>query len=147
MQYDNLGKDKLGSSWMVFIDRCPPVGYLRFTNVTFYACLTSDGDVDKFIGKAALTIHDTELSIAKIEDIVVHPPYRDRGIGSLLLDYLERWAIKENVKKLYGELVRVDIGHIDILKHFYKKHGFSFTLNEKSTLGPTIIGKVEKIIS
>ena len=147
MRYDNLGKDKLGGSWVVFTDICPPAGHLRFTNVTFYVCLTSDGDVDKRIGKAALTIYDTKQSVAKIEDIVVNPSYRGRGIGSLLLDYLERWAIKENVKKLHGELVRVDIDHIGILKRFYKKHGFSFILNKKSTLDPTIIEKVEKIIS
>ena len=147
MQYDNLGKDKNGSSWVIFTDRCPPVGSLRFTNVTFYVCLASDENAEKFIGKAALTIHDAEQSIAKIENIVIYPPYRGRGVGSLLLDYLERWAIKENIKKLHGELVRVDIDHIDILRCFYKKHGFSFIPNKESTLDPTIIEKVEKIIS
>lgn len=147
MQYDNLGKDKFGDSWVIFTDICPPDGPLRFTNVTFYVCSTLNEDVDESIGIAALTIHDTEQSIAKIEDIRVDPAYRGRGIGSLLLDYIEQWAIKKNVKRLHGELVRVDIDHIGILRRFYKKHGFSFIPNKKYTPDPTIIGKVEKIIS
>ncbi len=150
MQKDSLGKDKLGHLWSVFIDIIPPEQDLQFTSVDFYVCSPSCkgiNDVTDFIGKAHLTIQEAIKNIAKIEDIIIEPPYRGRGIGSLLLDYLERWAIQKYINKLYGDLVRVDIDHINTLKRYYKKHGFSIILFKKPTLDPTALVKIQKIIS
>lgn len=142
IQHENLGKDKLGVSWVVFAES--PAPETSATSVTFHVC--SPADVNKSVGKATLTIRYSDQIIGKVEDIGVDHDYRCRGIGSLLLDYLERWAVKKNIKKLWGDLVLIDLDHIGILKSFYKKHGFTVILNKKPSPDRNI-GKVYKTIS
>lgn len=151
MLKDDLGKDKFDRKWSVQVDIIPPEQdpYLQFTNVDFYVCSPSRKvvkDSSDYIGDAHLTIQESSKTVAKIEDIKIDPPYRGRRIGSLLLDYVERWALQNNIKTLYGDLVKVDRGHISVLKGFYDKHGFTFTIFNKPSSDRTALGKIEKPI-
>jgi GNAT superfamily N-acetyltransferase len=140
-----LGEDKTGREWVVFMDITPPDELLPNTIVKFKVCSTDDKHAYKSEGQSELTIHQSAPETAKIEDIVVDLP--DRGIGTLLIKYMESWAARRNAKKLYGLVSRGSVEHIDKLKHFYEKNGFSFSLDEKPKKDATFIGKVEKSLS
>jgi len=151
MQKDNLGKDKIGRNWSVYINIDQPEKdpHLRFTNVDFYICSPSCkvvNNVGNYIGDAHLTIQENTKTVAKIEDIKIQPSYRGRRIGSLLLDCVEQWALQNNINTLCGDLVRVDRDHIGVLRSFYEKHGFVFTIFDKPQSDPTALGKIEKTI-
>ena len=48
----------------------------------------------------------------------------NQGLGSMLLNALIDIAKKRNIRRITGEISRVDIGHIERLVHFYEKHNF-----------------------
>ena len=126
MLKESLGKDKLGRSWSVFMEIIPPCDLLPFTNVIVYICSLKAKNIDNHIGHIALAIPDAEKEIAKIDDIEIDPTYLNKGIGSLLYKYIESWALKQNIKKLHGDLSVVDSDHFNMLEHFYKKHGLTY---------------------
>ena len=57
----------------------------------------------------------------------------NKGLGSMLLNALLDIAKKRNIRRITGEISRVDIGHIERLVHFYEKHNFEVILCSGST--------------
>lgn len=52
------------------------------------------------------------------------PNKHSQGVGSKVLELMEKTARKYNIKELTGMLSSVDFGHKERLFHFYKKNGF-----------------------
>lgn len=50
--------------------------------------------------------------------------YRQRGLGTQLLQFVINEAQKHGVRKIYGSLVQEDINSNPNLANWYKKHGF-----------------------
>jgi len=78
----------------------------------------------------------------------VDPALENRGIGSLLLEYTERWALRNGIFALYGDLNRKHADHFDKLEHFYRELGWSWELfgpeDSRSLPNSPVIGRVEK---
>lgn len=55
-----------------------------------------------------------------LEDMIVDPAWRGRGIGSQLLDHAERWAQKHD----FGRVSLLTDGDNDAAHHFYERNGF-----------------------
>ena len=101
------------------------------------------------IGSAHCSVY--ESGEAKLEDIGIDPPYRNNGIGSKLLEEIEKWAASKGVKHLYGDLSSVDSDRFTVLHHLYTNHGWTWRLFGKNdsrlSPGSNIVGIVEKTIS
>ena len=63
-----------------------------------------------------------------LEDIEMADSFINQGLGSMLLNALLDIAKKRNIRRITGEISRVDIGHIERLVHFYEKHNFEVIL-------------------
>ena len=59
------------------------------------------------------------------EDKVIQCETINDGIGSLMMEKLISYASENNYCKIVGWLSIVDEEHIDRLRHFYIKHGFT----------------------
>lgn len=70
-----------------------------------------------------------------LEDIEMADSFINQGLGSMLLNALLDIAKKRNIRRITGEISRVDIGHIERLVHFYEKHNFEVTLCSNPTDG------------
>jgi len=149
---DNLGDDDCSRSWAVFIYLTPPETDppLSFTNIDFYVSPTSRKaikDAADFIGSSHLTIQETSKTVAKLDEIEIDRPLQNRGIGSLLYEYVETWACKNKITQISGDLSPVDSDHFDTLERFYKKYGFTFTIFKQPTTNTWYLGKVEKFLT
>jgi GNAT superfamily N-acetyltransferase len=60
---------------------------------------------------------------------------KNRGYGSILMRYLKKLAIKEGTKCITGNLVSNNFDHLNRLKHFYSKHGFTVRVKDGSLSG------------
>lgn len=87
---------------------------------------------------------------ARLEDFRIDPPYQNAGIGSALLAEVEKWAAREGIRRLYGDLAKVDSDHFTMLRHLYMKHGWKWCLfsERDPRFSPTshVAGTVEKVI-
>lgn len=88
----------------------------RFMNNPFYRCLLFSED-DHFVAFLSfLYIYDR----LEIEDFMVLDEYRNKGIGSILMEYFLQYSVNNSVKNITLE-VRSD-NYIAI--KLYKKYGF-----------------------
>ncbi len=65
------------------------------------------------------------LRAIKIDDFLVDPGIRHRGLGSDILDQLDRVAHWLNVPVIWGCIEHRDIKDYDQLAHFYHRHGYT----------------------
>lgn len=140
-----LGMDKVGVPWRVEIDRDSPTDPL----VWFWVRPAEFPKTRWEYPSASCAAHIESTSVAKIEDIVIkNPTMRNRGIGSLLLTFVERWMLNEGMVRLYGDLSNVDSNRFDQLRHSYQKYGWSFQTYQagdpKFRKDSIIAGRVEK---
>ncbi|EMY4796468.1 TPA: hypothetical protein ACGPFX_002047 [Bacillus pacificus] len=59
----------------------------------------------------------------------------DVGNGSILIQYLIKWAKKMNACQVNGMLSYVDVEKFDKLEQFYTKNGFTVNFNKNRTSG------------
>ncbi|HFK1766208.1 hypothetical protein AT258_25970 [Bacillus wiedmannii] len=59
----------------------------------------------------------------------------DIGNGSILIQYLIKWAKKMNACQVNGMLSYVDVEKFDKLEQFYTKNGFTVNFNKNRTSG------------
>jgi len=122
-----LGIDKYGEAWLLWV---VDEGF----GPTFYAWPASlpPDRHPRHLAKAAVTTRhltsQRKLERAKIEDIQVDPPWRNRGVGTLLLRCLEEWCGDRGFRQMWGEISKVDADHLDELQHIYTKNGYKFEL-------------------
>ncbi|MCD8509046.1 MAG: hypothetical protein LRY73_03615 [Bacillus sp. (in: Bacteria)] len=94
-------------------------------------------------------LHDCETPYRGHWDFSIHAQYADdyvihiedirgdenRGFGSICMKFLKEHAMEQNVQYITGKLVERDWGHIDRLKHFYKKHNFQVEVEDDEKYG------------
>jgi len=101
------------------------------------------------IGLACCTVG--EPGKAKLDDFNVDRLYQNYGIGSKLLEEIEKWALYMNVTHLYGDLSDVDADHFPMLHHLYTRHGWTWCLFNESDPrfrpNSPLVGIVEKTFS
>jgi len=99
---------------------------------------------DSIIGYGFLSIGRMARE-AKIEDLVIESErFENRGIGSALLKLMESVARERGVMGIMGDLSDVDKDHYEKLSYFYKKHGYSFTLNDGQSTASIFKGQITK---
>jgi len=86
---------------------------------TVFVCESEEG----IIGMAVLlNMVSTALGkkVVMLEDMIVEPAWRSKGIGALLLEHASRWARNEG----YGRITLLTDGDNVPAHHFYEDHGF-----------------------
>jgi GNAT superfamily N-acetyltransferase len=87
---------------------------------TIFLC-EEDGQVVGMV--SALNLVSTALGkkVLMLEDMIVDPALRGRGIGAMLLEYVSRWACEHG----YGRMTLLTDGDNCSAQRFYEEHGFS----------------------
>jgi len=87
---------------------------------TVFVC-EKDGDIVGMV--TLLTLVSTALGrkVLLLEDMIVDPAWRGRGIGSMLLEHACDWARNHG----YGRITLLTDGDNDSAQHFYSEKGFS----------------------
>ena len=142
-----LGVDKHGEPWFVEVSPYDD----ELSGATFHAWPESlpPDDHPRYLAMAAVTLRHPlsrqELLRAKIEDIRIEDNrLENRGVGTLLLRYSEKWCKKMGFRDICGQLSNVDSGHLGKLRHFYSKNGYNFELYRKPR--GIIIGEISKAL-
>ena len=129
-----LGTDKVGKTWFVGVQLLSSDSLTPFTAVNFFVFPNRNYHKRRevtFEFGCGVSIRDSSKSCAKIEDLVVPERLENRGIGSLLLSFVEVWLRQQCVREIHGKLNEADSGHYDKLEYFYKKHGYSFDVAKR----------------
>lgn len=112
-------RDRLGRAWDIHQTLGPGVIVWRARNGSF---------LGKNIANVLTTDRDgNRLPVAFLADIQVNPSAENNGVGSMLLSLAIAACKARGHSGIEGELVEVDSGHFDKLKHFYEKLGFAVT--------------------
>lgn len=94
-------------------------------------------DDDKLIGMGRI-VGDGGV-ICYIQDLIILPEYRKRGIGSVLIKYLKDYVSSLTME---GEEMMLDLMCAKGRENFYIENGFIERPNEK--LGPGMISYIKK---
>ncbi|MBU2608511.1 MAG: GNAT family N-acetyltransferase, partial [Chloroflexi bacterium] len=139
-----LGSDKQGKEWRTEIYQDRPLA----PDVHFMVQPASLKSGQQKNPPAYATLSVVSKDVAKLESIEVDPSLENRGLGSLLLDYIERWAARNGMVALYGDLNRKYADHFDKLERFYQDHGWTWELfapdDQRCQPDPSVMGRVEK---
>ena len=145
-----LGEDKRGLKWHIMVKDYPVVSSRWLDFVPFIRLGTfSETEVKNNASPTEVAyVHPRSETEAFLVYIRVRKEYEDRGIGSLLINLVERWEIERGVTKICGDISIKDKDHFDRLKHFYNKNGWTFELFDKSkiTPGSSSVGRVYKYL-
>lgn len=90
-----------------------------------YLMATRSGPSQGFDSVESLHIHDFSL----------HKNYQDGGTGSWVLPLLFEMCQTAQIKQITGEITERDWKHVEMLQHFYTKHGFKITIDEVAQKG------------
>ncbi|MPM60284.1 hypothetical protein SDC9_107135 [bioreactor metagenome] len=114
----------------------------------FFDDIPEEEDMRIFIGISVITpkgrsgrdpvlkaFFQNNFTTISLEDIEMADSFINQGLGSMLLNALLDIAKKRNIRRITGEIARVDIGHIERLVHFYEKHNFEVILCSNPTDG------------
>jgi len=71
---------------------------------------------------SALNLVSTAIGkkVLLLEDMIIDPAWRAKGIGALLIEHVCRWAREEG----YGRATLLTDGDNIPAQHFYEAHGF-----------------------
>ncbi len=142
-----LGTDKEGREWRAEVYQDKPLA----SDVHFRVWPAGLKPGQRKNPSASALVSIISQDVAKLESIDVDPSLENHGIGSLLLTYIERWAVRNGIIALYGDLNRKHADHFDKLESFYQDHGWSWELfsQDDPHLPPDspILGRVEKQLS
>jgi GNAT superfamily N-acetyltransferase len=143
-----LGKDKLGLDWHVMV-KDYPMGKLRFLDfIPFIRTGTlSETRVKKVLKPTEVAcVHPRSRTQAYLNDIQVGDVYQDRGLGTLLIRFVEEWEKERGINEIFGDISIKDRNDFSKLEHFYIKNGWTFELfdNWQSIQGTTTVGRVCK---
>jgi GNAT superfamily N-acetyltransferase len=146
-----LGKDKRGLDWHIMVKDYPAVSDRWLDFLPFIPDRSSEIQVKENSRPTEVAyVHPHPLSKTKafLVDIRVRKEYEDRGLGSLLIKFVEKWEIEREVIEMLGDISIKDQDHFDKLKHFYNKNGWTFELFDKLKidLGSTTVGRVHKYL-
>lgn len=112
-----------------------------FVNLNEYNREYISGEI-YFLPHAGYLFYTIDTNKNKVFIIDIISKVNRKGLATGSLKFLEEICKKNNVKKIYGELSRVD--QINILKSFYEKNGYEIYIHENSK--KIIIGRIEKFL-
>ncbi len=82
------------------------------------------------------------LRIMEILDMDVTERYRSKGIGSQIINLLDKIASDNDIKYIVGELQEDRVGQpLDKRKRFFEKNGFEIWKDERSKFSKWVIKK------
>ncbi len=140
----NLGRDKENKQWLVEVYQDRPLA--TSVHIRAWRAHHRPGPWRKYSAEALLSLISKD--VAKIESIQVDPSLENRGIGSLLLAFIERWTVRHGIVALYGDLQNMHASQFDKLEHFFQSNGWNWELfSEDDPRGQPdspILGRVEK---
>ncbi|MCU5086367.1 hypothetical protein OCA23_23980 [Bacillus cereus] len=117
------------------------------SSVKYYVCVFMDSKSITLSLRNKRTRHPYPRLYAKFYQDIQNPfiirchindvfaVQEDVGNGSILIQYLIKWAKKMDVCQVNGMLSYVDIEKFDKLEQFYKKNGFTVNFNKNRTSG------------
>jgi len=142
-----LGTDKDGRQWRAEIYQDRPLA----PDIYFQALPAELKTWQKKTSPASAMLSMVSKDVAKLEGIEVDPSLENRGLGSLLLDYIERWSARNGMVALYGDINRKQADHLDKLESFFSGHGWTWELfapdDPRCQPDPSVMGRVEKQLS
>ncbi|HLR09050.1 MAG TPA: hypothetical protein VK136_07340 [Bacillota bacterium] len=59
----------------------------------------------------------------------------NKGYGSVLMNYLQEMARRDNIQYITGDIVKRDFDHLERLQHFYSKHNFNVDVDYANECG------------
>lgn len=157
MPLREMGKDNKGISWLVECDKQP---YIKDTYcVIFYAYPKNIKRTEDNYCARSIVIEESK-NIARMEIIEVNKEKRGCRVGSLLLNYIERYIEKDGIHSIYGYISKDKELYVDSytsleeylidLKKFYIRNAWTWHLFGVDELGiqknTCFIGKVYKSI-
>lgn len=92
-----------------------------------YVAVLNEGEIAGWIGAYVFRSVELNLSV-EISGLVVEQKVRSCGIGKLLLDAVERWALKGGCETI---TVRSKVERHDAHR-FYEQNGYEWTKTQKS---------------
>ncbi|CAM4050863.1 MULTISPECIES: GNAT family N-acetyltransferase [Bacillus cereus group] len=117
------------------------------SSVKYYVCVSMDSKSVTLSLQNKRTGHPYPRLYAKFYQDIQNPfnvachivdvfaVEEDVGNGSILIQYLIKWAKKMDACQVNGMLSCVDIEKFDKLERFYKKNGFTVNFNKNRTSG------------
>jgi GNAT superfamily N-acetyltransferase len=118
-----IGSDNLRTRWFIILD-------IAAEAVSFYIIDEEHKDKKDYhkhsiVDKGSFRKTPNEIII---DDIVIKDEYQNRGIRTLILRFIEKWAKSQHIKKIYGKISETDPEHFKQLMQFYENLGFKFIL-------------------
>lgn len=117
------------------------------SSVKYYVCVSMDSKSITLSLQNKRTGHPYPRLYAKFYQDIQNPfivtcyindvfaVQEDVGNGSILIQYLIKWAKKMNACQVNGMLSYVDVEKFDKLEQFYTKNGFTVNFSENRTSG------------
>ena len=105
-QIFDLGKDKIGMNWKVLV-KDYPMGSVRFLDFVPFIPISK---ISEIFAKKNLKptevayVHPKPENKAYLNDIQVDKRYENRGLGSLLLKFIEKWEMGKGINEIYGDI-------------------------------------------
>jgi GNAT superfamily N-acetyltransferase len=118
-----LGTDNLGKKWFIVLDIVGEV--VSFDVVDEAHKDNKDYHEYSIVDRSGFRKRSKEIII---DDIVIKDEYQNRGIRTLVIKFIERWAKSRAIKKIYGKISEADSEHFKQLMQFYENLGFKFVL-------------------
>ena len=142
-----LGTDKEGRQWQVDVYQDKPLA----PDVHFQVWPANLKPGQRKNPSATALVSVISKDVAKLENMEVNLSLENQGIGSLLLRYIERWAVRNGIIALYGDLNRRHADHFDKLEYFYQTNGWTWELfdpdDPRCQPDSPIVGRIEKGLS
>jgi GNAT superfamily N-acetyltransferase len=118
-----LGADNLRKKWFIVLDM---VG-----EAVSFDVVDEDHKDKKDYHKYSIIDRSGFRKTSKeiiIDDIVIKDEYQNRGIRTLIIKFIEKWAKSQGIRKIYGKISETDSEHFEQLMQYYKNLGFKFVL-------------------
>jgi GNAT superfamily N-acetyltransferase len=142
-----LGYDKYDKRWFIKLRNMGEIaGFGKITGIDVISeAYKDEADSIRYSIVERSGFRIISKNILMIDDIVVVDRYQDRGIGTLILKFIEKLSRSQGITKLHGEISARDSDHIKKLIHFYGKSDFNFTPYEPPK--GIFIAQVEKLLA
>ncbi|MFC1870234.1 hypothetical protein ACFLYE_03080 [Chloroflexota bacterium] len=139
-----LRTDKKGKQWLLESHQSEPLA----SDIHFRVWPERLRPSQREYPSAKALVSLISQDVAKLESIRVDTDLENRGLGSLLLDYIDRWTKAHGIIALYGDLMAAHAPSFEKLEHFFTTQGWTWELfkedDPRRQAGSVVVGRVEK---
>lgn len=143
-----LGRDKEGRDWKILIKDYPTgsARWLDFVPFIPISQLSETRAKKNLLPTEVAYVHLRPESQAYLNDIQVGRYQENRGLGTLLLRFIEKWLMTHGINEIFGDISRKDENQFAKLQHFYEKNEWTFELFDRANLNneSLTVGRVYK---